>query len=760
MNETVAKFAWDFPLGMTGLCLALAAGVLLIVLSYFFTLRKLRPFWRGVFLLLRLTAFGALMFCLCNPRIETTRRMVEKRPRSIAVFVDESGSMRKLNYWKRSRLQDALDFLERNELRNRQGIRFRFHRFSDSVRETAQPPAETAAGGGEGTLLFRTIIDQIPRLEAGGFDGAIYLTDGIDTSGTDPEEAFAALAGTGVRHIFVPVTTEQSAPPSLFLRKIEAPTLALDGTESQFTFMVQAVHPLSSSDIRLNLYRNRETAPFETFRIPSADGIHTVRQRIAVNGFGTEHYRAELLLDGRKVDAKTWTIHKDARRAPVNILVYNGALEYGNRFLKNLYLDDPATTIEIAFADRILAAAEGRKRIDFSSQTQLSGYDVIVLFNLNRSQITPEMERGLREYVSNGGGLFFITGNPTIAAEFAASPLEKLLPVRFTATPNRAKRYDVRAAAIVRLITNRNRRPTDFDAALQRNSEMKYKAHPLYDFQLTDTGRESPIFQRGTERNDKRLIVPRFEDFAWIESAKPGANVLACHLDEQKKKHILMAYQNFGRGRSMILATDPLWRWRLKLPSGDRSFELFWKNLFSWLARTGNSEPAWIIPNRILHAGTPVEFRLSTGRLNAGADEITCRLERDGEERPLPLERKAGGQTVSFRPEAGEYTIRAERWGKTIASATFSVAAAPASAPEEQMLTPDLETLEHFASLPNVELHPLTETLDPQEQFRPETLELSEESTLPLWHRLALFLLICLCFALELILRRAAEKLV
>ena len=289
---------------------------------------------------------------------------------------------------------------------------------------------------------------------------------------------------------------------------------------------------------------------------------------------------------------------------------------------------------------------------------------------------------------------------------------------------------------------------------------MKYKAHPLYDFQLTDTGRESPIFQRGTERNDKRLIVPRFEDFAWIESAKPGANVLAYHLDEQKKKHILMAYQNFGRGRSMILATDPLWRWRLKLPSGDRSFELFWKNLFSWLARTGNSEPAWIIPNRILHAGTPVEFRLSTGRLNAGADEITCRLERDGEERPLPLERKAGGQTVSFRPEAGEYTIRAERWGKTIASATFSVADAPASAPEEQMLTPDLETLEHFASLPNVELHPLTETLDPQEQFRPETLELSGESTLPLWHRLALFLLICLCFALELILRRAAEKLV
>lgn len=760
MNETVAKFAWDFPLGLPGLCLALAAGVLLITLSYFFTLRPLRPFRRGVFLLLRLTAFGALIFCLCNPRIETTRRVVENRPRKIAVYLDDSGSMRKLNNWKRSRLQEALRFLEQNELRNGEELLCRFHRFSDSVRETEQPAElETEHPGGD-TRLYRTIAGEIPRLEAESFDGALYLTDGIDTSGADADEAFSALAATRVRHLFIPITTEQSAPPALFLRKIEAPTLALDGTEIEFTLMVQAIHPLNSSDIRLNLYRNRETAPFETFRIPSADGIHTVKRRIAVNGFGPEHYRAELLLDGRKADEKNWTLNRAARRTPVNILVYNGALEYGNRFLKNLYLDDPATTIEIVFAEGILAAQEGRKRIDFSSQTQLSRYDVIVLFNLNRSQITPEMERGLREYVSNGGGLFFITGNPAIAAEFAASPLEKLLPVRFAGSSGRTKRYDVRAAAIVRLITSRNRRPTDFDAALQRNSEMKYKAHPLHDFQLTDIGRESPIFQRSTKPGEKSLLIPRFEDFARIAEAKPGANVLACHLDEKKKQHILMAYQNFGRGRSMILATDPLWRWRLKLSSGDRSFELFWKNLFSWLARTGNSEPAWIIPNRVLHAGPPVEFRLSTGRLEAGIEEITCRLERNGEELPLPLVRKAGGPAVSFQPEPGEYVIRAERRGKTIASAAFSVADAPASAPEERMLTPDLETLEHFATLPNVELFPATGTLDPAEHFPPDRQELTEKSTLPLWHGAGLFLLIGLCFALELILRRTTEKLV
>ena len=118
MNDTIlSRFTWDFPGGVTGLVLAAALGITLIVLSYAFTRTSLSPFRRMLFLILRLTAFAALLYCLCNPRMETRRSVSQTHSRKIAVLLDESGSMQKQNYWKRSRLQDAIRFLEENGIR-------------------------------------------------------------------------------------------------------------------------------------------------------------------------------------------------------------------------------------------------------------------------------------------------------------------------------------------------------------------------------------------------------------------------------------------------------------------------------------------------------------------------------------------------------------------------------------------------------------------------------------------------------------------
>ena len=57
MNDTIlSRFTWDFPGGVTGLVLAAALGITLIVLSYAFTRTSLSPFRRMLFLILRLTA--------------------------------------------------------------------------------------------------------------------------------------------------------------------------------------------------------------------------------------------------------------------------------------------------------------------------------------------------------------------------------------------------------------------------------------------------------------------------------------------------------------------------------------------------------------------------------------------------------------------------------------------------------------------------------------------------------------------------------
>ena len=46
----------------------------------------------------------------------------------------------------------------------------------------------------------------------------------------------------------------------------------------------------------------------------------------------------------------------------------------------------------------------------------------------------------------------------------------------------------------------------------------------------------------------------------------------------------LVAVQRYGRGRSMVFAGEGSWRWKMMLPSTDRSYEFFWRQAARWLA--------------------------------------------------------------------------------------------------------------------------------------------------------------------------------
>ena len=46
----------------------------------------------------------------------------------------------------------------------------------------------------------------------------------------------------------------------------------------------------------------------------------------------------------------------------------------------------------------------------------------------------------------------------------------------------------------------------------------------------------------------------------------------------------LAAVQRFGLGRTMIFTGEASWRWRMQLPSSDRTYETFWRQAVRWLA--------------------------------------------------------------------------------------------------------------------------------------------------------------------------------
>ena len=52
----------------------------------------------------------------------------------------------------------------------------------------------------------------------------------------------------------------------------------------------------------------------------------------------------------------------------------------------------------------------------------------------------------------------------------------------------------------------------------------------------------------------------------------------------------LLITQNYGRGRTAVLATSGTWRWQMSLPLGDTSHTMFWQQLLA-LARRGYAGP-------------------------------------------------------------------------------------------------------------------------------------------------------------------------
>jgi hypothetical protein len=76
--------------------------------------------------------------------------------------------------------------------------------------------------------------------------------------------------------------------------------------------------------------------------------------------------------------------------------------------------------------------------------------------------------------------------------------------------------------------------------------------------------------------------LPYLMDYQDPGRPKPGAAVLAqMHVGEHTMP--MLVTENYGRGRTAVLATGGTWRWQMNLPLGDNSHGLFWQQLLRWL---------------------------------------------------------------------------------------------------------------------------------------------------------------------------------
>jgi hypothetical protein len=162
----------------------------------------------------------------------------------------------------------------------------------------------------------------------------------------------------------------------------------------------------------------------------------------------------------------------------------------------------------------------------------------------------------ISDFVSQRGGGFLMLGGRNSLGQggYANTPLEDLLPVNLGKTAGGIAGFQ----------------DTEFKA------------------RLTSYGLQHPItrISLSEEENRKRWeAAPPLVGLNPTDGPKAGATVLArgAAADARGQSPVLLAFQRYGRGKSVALSTAATWRWRMGLEHADNFHELFWKQMMRWL---------------------------------------------------------------------------------------------------------------------------------------------------------------------------------
>ncbi|HEV2444967.1 MAG TPA: glutamine amidotransferase, partial [Candidatus Sulfopaludibacter sp.] len=202
-------------------------------------------------------------------------------------------------------------------------------------------------------------------------------------------------------------------------------------------------------------------------------------------------------------------------------------------------------------------------------------YAGIIIGSVDADYFTPLQQELLREYVDRrGGGILFLGGRASLSdGGWGASPLSELLPTFLPSGRN-----------------NFHRNPATVE--------------------LTSAGVESPITRllddpdKNAERWKKLTYLADYEDAG---TPKPGATVLAS-MNAGRRKLPLLITQNYGHGRTAVMATGGTWRWQMSEALGDPSHDQFWHQLLRWLVAETPEPVSASMPARILMDEGRVQF--------------------------------------------------------------------------------------------------------------------------------------------------------
>ena len=567
--------------------------------------------------------------------------------------------------------------------------------------------------------------------------GIILLSDGIDNATSQRSEA--VLQDLGARGIPVyTVPLGLSNPDDVAIRNIVMQEVAFSGDSVPVRVHLQS-EGYEQRTARLSVLLNDRRVSSRIVRFDGGLQFEEVDFNVDISEKGAaqidviiEPFEDEVSTVNNRVTRSIRVVNEK-----VNVLYIEGNARWEFRYLRAILKRDPRiNTTFIASNVGPEVARNSPEHIERfpSKREEAFKYDLVILGDVDAAFFTDE-ELGLLEELirDRGASLLMLCGPMHSPGSYAGTPVQSMLPVRF-----------------------------DAEAKWDKIAESVYPV-------LTPEGRSSLVMtlENEMELNDRiwSRMAP-MDQLPPLLSAKPAATVLAVLSDSTSRDqgYPLVAWQRYGTGKCMSIASDRLWRLRYK--TGDKYHWRVWSQCIQFMTLS-----------RLM--GEHKRIRLETDRSVYSVDG-QCRLYAhvlDDNFEPIAqpvfevyVSSLAGGeakQLVSLRPDStqpglyegyftpskpGRYRLEANENDKRVSSITeFQVSDVRQELLDTGMRPDHLQRIADLtggAKLGVRDLDQLTKLINGE----PVTITLRSER--PLWDNMLVVLLLVGLLGAEWILRR------
>jgi uncharacterized membrane protein len=513
---------------------------------------------RIVLIGLRLCLVGLVLFCLFRPVL--ILRAAVPQQNFLGILLDDSRSMRVADHEGKPRGEFvsttfAPDSPLMKALSSRYAVRlFKFSSTADRV-----GTARDLAFDGTQTKVADALQRAKDEFAGLPLAGLVMVTDGADTAESSIQESLLGLRASQIP-VFAMGIGRETLGRDIQISRVSTPRKVLKGTNLAVDVIVSQ-NGFRGTTVPLNVEDSGRILSSQDVALTNDGEPTTVKVHFTANEAGARTIRFRIPpQDGEEIaQNNVREVLLDVQDRKEKILFFDGEPHFEVKFILRAVFDDQnlqpvllQRTAENKYFRRMIDSGDELAAGFPKTRDELFAYRGLILGSIEASAFTGDQLRMIADFADRrGGGLMMIGGRRAFAeGGYANTPVAEALPVVLEA------------------------KQPDTTLRLQVSPTRAGESHAVTQIEKT----EQASVKRWSELPPVISVNP-------IRQLKPGATTLLKGVDENKRESIALAYQRYGRGKTLAFPIYDSWMWQMDatIPVEDMTHETYWRQLMRWL---------------------------------------------------------------------------------------------------------------------------------------------------------------------------------